>query len=86
MIRIAPPEPPHPAVSPRGEGVKRCASLNSQHDRFRDVSYASQGEGVSMQPTKIRAPIGSDHAFFATGTGTPAILIRNEPRLARVQK
>jgi hypothetical protein len=35
-------------------------------------------------PRRLRRVCDQD--FLATGTGTPAILILNEPRLARVQK
>jgi hypothetical protein len=46
------------------------------------------GDDVGHDVFKIdpARPAGLHHDFFATGTGTPAILILNEPRLARVQK
>jgi hypothetical protein len=42
-----------------------------------------QCSGAGRKAAAAEAP---RYAFFATGTGTPAIFTLNEPRLARVQK
>jgi hypothetical protein len=44
------------------------------------------GRRGNRRPAAAVNPQGLVHAFFATGTGTPAIFTLNEPRLARVQK
>ena len=41
---------------------------------------------VAAQVGRRPRPQPPVYAFFATGTGTPAIFTFNEPRLARVQK
>jgi len=41
------------------------------------------GRGIRCSAAAAKPQV---YAFFATGTGTPAIFTLNEPRLARVQK